>query len=101
METQDKRRMGPEAKIEHLIEITGTPKSRRALARSNYMNLLETEGEKAIDDRIAEFEAMHREGQAEVVANDTTSMTGPCCICGATNYALSMGGPTICPKCDC
>lgn len=26
---------------------------------------------------------------------------GPCCICGATNYALSMGGPTICPKCDC
>lgn len=26
---------------------------------------------------------------------------GPCCICGATDYALSCGGPTICPKCDC
>lgn len=26
---------------------------------------------------------------------------GPCVICGSTNYALSMGGPTICPSCDC
>jgi hypothetical protein len=22
-------------------------------------------------------------------------------ICGATNYALSLGGPGICPNCDC
>lgn len=27
--------------------------------------------------------------------------SGPCVVCGATNYALSMGGPTICPSCDC
>lgn len=26
---------------------------------------------------------------------------GPCVICGGTNYELSCGGPTICPKCDC
>lgn len=26
---------------------------------------------------------------------------GPCVICGATNYALSMGGPSLCPSCDC
>lgn len=26
---------------------------------------------------------------------------GPCIICGDTNYNLSMGGPTICPPCDC
>lgn len=26
---------------------------------------------------------------------------GPCVICGGTNYELSMGGPTLCPKCDC
>jgi len=30
-----------------------------------------------------------------------TLMPGPCCICGRTDYPLSMGGPTICPKCDC
>lgn len=29
------------------------------------------------------------------------SEKGPCVICGATNYELSMGGPTICPVCDC
>jgi len=28
-------------------------------------------------------------------------MPGPCVICGCTLYPLSMGGPTICPKCDC
>lgn len=26
---------------------------------------------------------------------------GPCVICGGTNYELSCGGQTICPKCDC
>jgi hypothetical protein len=26
---------------------------------------------------------------------------GPCVYCGAVNYPLSMGGPTICPSCDC
>jgi hypothetical protein len=29
------------------------------------------------------------------------TMPGPCVICGATDYPLSMGGPTICPSCDC
>ena len=29
------------------------------------------------------------------------SYPGPCVICGGTNYELSCGGPTICPKCDC
>lgn len=27
--------------------------------------------------------------------------SGPCVICGDTDYNLSCGGPTICPKCDC
>lgn len=26
---------------------------------------------------------------------------GPCVVCGATGYALSCGGPSICPPCDC
>ena len=26
---------------------------------------------------------------------------GPCARCGATGYPLSMGGPSICPACDC
>ena len=26
---------------------------------------------------------------------------GPCVMCGAVNYALSYGGPSICPSCDC
>ena len=26
---------------------------------------------------------------------------GPCELCGATDYPLSMGGPAICPACDC
>jgi len=27
--------------------------------------------------------------------------SGPCALCGDTNYALSMGGPMVCPACDC
>ena len=26
---------------------------------------------------------------------------GPCIYCGGRNYPLSMGGPAICPSCDC
>ena len=26
---------------------------------------------------------------------------GPCVVCGRTGYPLSMGGPSICPPCDC
>ena len=26
---------------------------------------------------------------------------GPCIVCGATDYSLSMGGPSICSACDC
>lgn len=26
---------------------------------------------------------------------------GPCLICGSFGYSMSMGGPGICPKCDC
>jgi hypothetical protein len=26
---------------------------------------------------------------------------GPCVGCGAMNYSNSMGGPHICPACDC
>lgn len=32
---------------------------------------------------------------------DRLALAGPCVICGDTNYALSCGGPSICPKCDC
>jgi len=28
------------------------------------------------------------------------SCPGPCTICGAVNYPLSMGGSSICPMCD-
>lgn len=27
--------------------------------------------------------------------------SGTCIVCGATNYPLSLGGPSICPSCDC
>lgn len=27
-------------------------------------------------------------------------IAGPCVMCGLTDYALSCGGPTICPSCD-
>ena len=26
---------------------------------------------------------------------------GPCVICGGIDYPLSVGGPEICPSCDC
>jgi hypothetical protein len=29
------------------------------------------------------------------------AQAGPCIICGLRDYPLSMGGPTICPACDC
>lgn len=28
-------------------------------------------------------------------------IAGPCVVCGATDYSLTLGGPTICPSCDC
>lgn len=28
-------------------------------------------------------------------------MRGPCIVCGTVGYAMSMGGPGICPSCDC
>ena len=32
---------------------------------------------------------------------DDQIMSGPCIVCGRTNYPLSCGGPSICPPCDC
>lgn len=29
------------------------------------------------------------------------SQPGPCKVCGKTNYPSSLGGPDICPECDC
>ena len=29
------------------------------------------------------------------------SLPGPCAGCGGTGYPLSMGGPSVCPACDC
>ena len=34
-------------------------------------------------------------------AIDWQIQPGPCVACGATDYPLSMGGPDICPACDC
>lgn len=31
----------------------------------------------------------------------TQLQPGPCVGCGATNYSLSLGGPGLCPLCDC
>lgn len=28
-------------------------------------------------------------------------MPGPCVLCGTTDYPLSVGGPSVCPACDC
>lgn len=36
-----------------------------------------------------------------MIATDWQIQPGPCLACGATNYPLSMGGPGICPACDC
>lgn len=41
-----------------------------------------------------------RSGQSPQVG-DAGRVAGPCCVCGATNYPLSIGGPSICPACDC
>lgn len=32
---------------------------------------------------------------------DLKIQAGPCISCGEVNYPLSMGGPDICPACDC
>jgi len=31
---------------------------------------------------------------------DPKIQSGPCVVCGETDYPLSMGGPSICPACD-
>ena len=31
---------------------------------------------------------------------DEQIQSGPCVVCGKTNYPLSFGGQTICPTCD-
>lgn len=31
---------------------------------------------------------------------DLKIQSGPCLVCGETDYPLSMGGPSICPACD-
>lgn len=28
-------------------------------------------------------------------------VSGPCIFCGKTNYPPSLGGPQVCPSCDC
>jgi hypothetical protein len=47
-------------------------------------------------------------GDASDVDNDfgkvremSNVQSGPCIVCGLTNYPLSCGGPSICPTCDC
>ena len=37
----------------------------------------------------------------EYIARFPNPQPGPCGGCGAENYGLSMGGPGICPACDC
>lgn len=37
----------------------------------------------------------------EYLAAYPNPQAGPCALCGETNYSLSMGGPAICPSCDC
>lgn len=50
--------MNASSKIDRLLEITGTPPERREVARKNYSRLVQREGERALDTRLAEFEAM-------------------------------------------
>lgn len=40
-------------------------------------------------------------GLTEYIATFGPVQPGPCGGCGAENYGLSMGGPGICPACDC
>lgn len=38
------------------------------------------------------------------MSNSSTNganVSGPCIVCGLRDYPLSMGGPGICPACDC
>ena len=35
------------------------------------------------------------------VSLEGSNCPGPCVVCGLRNYPLSMGGPSICPRCDC
>jgi hypothetical protein len=37
----------------------------------------------------------------QYIAKFPNPQAGPCTACGATGYGLSMGGPGICPACDC
>lgn len=37
----------------------------------------------------------------EYIARFPNPQAGPCAGCGAEGYSLSMGGPGICPACDC
>ena len=33
--------------------------------------------------------------------SEMKTLPGPCALCGDENYALSLGGPSVCPACDC
>lgn len=39
--------------------------------------------------------------QQPLYASASARMPGPCVVCGMKDYNLSMGGPHICPSCDC
>jgi len=43
----------------------------------------------------------HRSLHRGFAMQNRSSGYGPCVVCGDMNYPLSMGGPSICPKCDC
>ncbi len=53
--------MSKTQKIEKLLEITGCPGDKLELARRNYERLAESDGEGALDARIAEFEDINRQ----------------------------------------